>query len=169
MLISPDHTTELMIKALELLRNDYHFRGYIHAKTIAGASPELGQQMGSLADRLSVNIELASAASLGRLAPDKKKSAILAPMRQIARVRHANRQALTVYRAAPKFPPAAPSTQMIVGATPETDRQSLKLTEGLDHKYQLTRVLYSASIPVGMNIISGVTSTPRPFPGRTRR
>lgn len=95
-----------------------------------------------------MNIELPSAASLGRLAPDKKKAAILAPMRQIARVRDENRQELTVYRSAPKFAPAGQSTQMIVGATPETDRQILKLTEGLYQKYQLKRVFYSAYIPV---------------------
>ena len=145
---TPDHTTELMIKALELLRNEYHFRGYIHAKAIPGTDPALIHRLGLLADRLSVNIELPSAASLGRLAPDKKKSAILAPMSQIARARDENRQELTVYRHAPKFAPAGQSTQMIVGASPETDYHILKLTEGMYRKYSLKRVFYSAYIPV---------------------
>lgn len=162
-LISPDHTTELMIKALELLRNEYHFRGYIHAKAIPGADPALIHRLGLLADRLSVNIELPSAASLGRLAPDKKKSAILAPMSQIARVRDENRQELTVYRSAPKFAPAGQSTQMIVGATPETDRQILKLTEALYQKYQLKRVFYSAYIPVAQDSRLPALNTPPPL------
>ena len=162
-LVSPDHTTELMIKALELLRNEYHFRGYIHAKAIPGADPALIHRLGLLADRLSVNIELPSAASLGRLAPDKKKSAILAPMSQIARARDENRQELTVYRSAPKFAPAGQSTQMIVGATPETDRQILKLTEGLYQKYQLKRVFYSAYIPVAQDSRLPALNTPPPL------
>ena len=83
-LVSPDYTTEQMIKALRILRNEYHFRGYIHAKAIPGADPLLIRQLGLLADRLSVNIELPSAESLHKLAPDKKKVSILSPMKQIA-------------------------------------------------------------------------------------
>ena len=150
-LVNPDYTTEQMIKALELLRGPYRFRGYIHAKAIPGADPLLIQRLGILADRLSVNIELPSAASLDRLAPDKKKASILTPMKQIA-VGHAqNRKELAVYRNAPKFAPAGQSTQMIVGATPETDRQILKLTEGLYQRYSLKRVFYSAYIPVSQD------------------
>ena len=79
----PDRTTEAMIEALRLLREEYGFRGYIHAKAIPGADPLLTRRLGLLADRLSVNIELPSEESLGRLAPDKAKAAILAPMAQI--------------------------------------------------------------------------------------
>ena len=80
---NPDHTTELMIQTLRLLREEYHFGGYIHAKAIPGADPLLTRRLGLLADRLSVNIELPSSPSLALLAPDKKKEAILAPMKQI--------------------------------------------------------------------------------------
>ena len=80
---SPDYTTELMIRALRILREEYRFNGYIHAKAIPGTAPELVEQMGFLADRLSVNIELPSEAGLRTLAPDKTKQAILAPMGQI--------------------------------------------------------------------------------------
>ena len=80
---SPDYTTELMIKALRILREEYRFNGYIHAKAIPGTAPELVEQLGFLADRMSVNIELPSEAGLRTLAPDKTKQAILAPMRQI--------------------------------------------------------------------------------------
>ena len=82
-LVSPDYTTERMIRCLDLLRNRYRFNGYIHAKAIPGADPLLTHRLGLLADRLSVNIELPSSPSLARLAPDKKKEAILSPMSQI--------------------------------------------------------------------------------------
>ncbi len=144
----PDHTTEQMIKTLELLRGPYRFRGYIHAKTIPGADPALVQRLGLLADRLSVNIELPSAQSLGLLAPDKAKTAILKPMGQIARGVVQNKQELAVYKNTPRFAPAGQSTQMIVGASPENDLDILRLTQGLYKKYQLRRVFYSAYIPV---------------------
>ena len=151
-LVSPDYTTERMIKTLELLRGTYKFNGYIHAKAIPGADPLLIHRLGLLADRLSVNIELPSAASLGLLAPQKAKQAILAPMKQIALGRQQNSRELTVYKKAPAFAPAGQSTQMIVGASPESDRQILKLTEGLYNKYQLKRVFYSAYIPVASDV-----------------
>ena len=145
---SPDATMERMIEALRILRQEYHFNGYIHAKTIPGADPLLVERMGLLADRLSVNIELPSEASLTRLAPDKGKAAILRPMGQIARQSARSRQELAVYRHAPAFAPAGQSTQMIIGATPESDRQILYLTEALYRKYALKRVFYSAYLPV---------------------
>ena len=94
----PDRTTEAMIEALRLLREEYGFRGYIHAKAIPGADPLLTQQLGLLADRLSVNIELPSEESLGRLAPDKAKAAILAPMAQIRDGIQASRGELARFR-----------------------------------------------------------------------
>ena len=143
-----DHTTELMIQALRLLREEYRFGGYIHAKAIPGADPLLTRRLGLLADRMSVNIELPSAPSLARLAPDKKKEAILAPMAQIRDGIAVSRQELKVYRHAPRFAPAGQSTQMIIGATPESDRHILTLTQGLYQKYGLKRVFYSAYMPV---------------------
>ena len=147
-LVNPDYTTERMLKTLRLLRNEYHFGGYIHAKAIPGTSPELLEQLGFLADRLSVNVELPSENSLKLLAPDKGRHSIFRPMKQIAAEGAANREELTLYRKAPKFAPAGQSTQMIVGASPETDYHILKLTEGMYQKYSLKRVFYSAYIPV---------------------
>ena len=144
----PDYTTERMIEALRLLRQDYGFGGYIHAKAIPGADPLLTQQLGLLADRLSVNIELPSAKSLALLAPDKGRAGILAPMAQIRDGITQSRQELAKYHHAPRFAPAGQSTQMIVGATPESDRHILMLTQGLYDKYHLKRVFYSAYIPV---------------------
>ena len=145
---SPDYTTERMLAVLRLLRGEYRFGGYIHAKAIPGTSPELVQQLGYLADRLSVNVELPSERSLNLLAPDKGRHSIFRPMKQIAVSGAASREELTLYRHAPKFAPAGQSTQMIVGASPETDYHILKLTEGMYQKYSLKRVFYSAYIPV---------------------
>ena len=147
-LVSPDYTTERMIEALRLLREEYRFGGYIHAKAIPGADPRLTYRLGLLADRMSVNIELPSAGSLALLAPDKKKENIFAPMEQIRDGISLASRERKLCRHAPRFAPAGQSTQMIVGATPESDRQILTLTQGLYDKYHLKRVFYSAYMPV---------------------
>lgn len=146
---SPDYTCEQMIEALSILRNQYKFYGYIHAKTIPGADPELINRLGTLADRISVNIELPSQKSLNTLAPDKSKSSILLPMGHITNKIKQNSYEIVKYKAAPKFAPAGQSTQMIIGATPDTDFQILRLSEAMYGKYRLKRVFYSAYIPVG--------------------
>ena len=147
-LVSPDYTTERMIEALRLLREEYRFGGYIHAKAIPGADPRLTYRLGLLADRMSVNIELPSAGSLALLAPDKKKENILTPMGQIRDGISLASRERKLCRHAPRFAPAGQSTQMIVGATPESDRQILTLTQGLYDRYHLKRVFYSAYMPV---------------------
>ena len=147
-LVSPDYTTERMIEALRLLREEYRFGGYIHAKAIPGADPQLTYRLGLLADRMSVNIELPSAGSLALLAPDKRKENILTPMGQIRDGISLASRERKLCRHAPRFAPAGQSTQMIVGATPESDRQILTLTQGLYDKYHLKRVFYSAYMPV---------------------
>ena len=147
-LVNPDYTTERMIEALRLLREEYRFGGYIHAKAIPGADPRLTYRLGLLADRMSVNIELPSAGSLALLAPDKKKENIFAPMEQIRDGISLASRERKLCRHAPRFAPAGQSTQMIVGATPESDRQILTLTQGLYDKYHLKRVFYSAYMPV---------------------
>ena len=147
-LVSPDYTTERMIRCLRLLREQYRFNGYIHAKAIPGTSPELVEQLGLLADRLSVNIELPSEAGLKALAPNKTKAAILRPMGQIQQAVLEHREALIKYRHAPRFAPAGQSTQMIVGATADSDRHILRLSQGLYRRYGLKRVFYSAYVPV---------------------
>lgn len=160
---SPDHTMELMIGAISLLRNEYKFNGYIHAKVIPGASGALVESLGLLADRLSVNIEFPSEQSLVTLAPNKTKKAILAPMRQIGDGQVQNKQELALYRHAPKFAPAGQSTQMIVGASPESDFQILKLTEGLYNKFSLKRVFFSAYVPVVESTLLPSTQTKPPL------
>lgn len=147
----PDYTTLRMIETLRLLRREFAFNGYIHAKAIPGTSPELVQQLGYLADRLSVNIELPSQKGLAALAPDKSKAAILAPMRLIEAQGRQNKEELVKYRHAPAFAPAGQSTQLIVGATEDSDRHILHLSESLYDRYRLKRVFYSAYVPVVEN------------------
>jgi len=162
-LCSPDYTMEQMIGVLELLRGEYRFRGYIHAKTIPGADPALVARLGLLADRLSVNIELPSERSLSLLAPNKTKRAILGPMRQVSQSAAQSKAEMTVYRAAPRFAPAGQSTQMIIGASPETDYQILRLTEGLYRRYALKRVFFSAYIPVAEDTLLPALDTRPPL------
>ena len=145
---NPDYTCELMLETLRILRQEYHFYGYIHAKAIPGASAPLLTQLGLLADRMSVNIELPSETSLQLLAPDKKREDILAPMGFLRDGIAQGRQDIVKYRHAPRFAPAGQSTQLIVGATPESDLQILTLSSALYQKYALKRVFFSAYLPV---------------------
>lgn len=148
---NPDYTSERLLKTLLILRNQYHFHGYIHVKAIPGTDPAILQQLGLVADRMSVNIELPSQTSLHKLAPDKSKTDILKPMGMIWSAIRENTYDLVKYKHAPRFSPAGQSTQMIIGATPDTDYQILSLSEGLYRKYRLKRVFYSAYMPVSDN------------------
>ncbi|WP_251197416.1 putative DNA modification/repair radical SAM protein [Anaerotardibacter muris] len=170
---SPDFTTELMIEALSILREEYGFRGYIHAKAIPGTSPELLERLGSLADRMSVNLELPSQKSLNLLAPDKSKHDILSPMafikqgieeaRDTRRLMQKSKRASTTYlstrntamakpaREVRQFAPAGQSTQMIIGATPESDYQILNLSSALYQTFAMKRVFFSAYLPVNQD------------------
>ena len=145
---NPDHTMELLIATLRIVREEYGFNGYIHVKGIPGASKDLVHAAGLLADRMSVNIELPSANSLQLLAPDKSKPAILKPMRQLTDTIVQAKNEIVRYRHAPKFVPAGQATQMIVGATEDTDHKIVTLAEGLYNSFSLKRVFYSAFIPV---------------------
>ncbi|WP_195542808.1 putative DNA modification/repair radical SAM protein [Massiliimalia timonensis] len=158
---TPDDTCEKMIETLTILREEYRFQGYIHVKAIPGADSRLIARLGLLADRMSVNIELPSQDSLKTLAPDKSKTDILKPMGYIFGRIQENGADLVKYRHAPRFAPAGQSTQMIVGATPDSDFQILRLTEGLYRKYQLKRVFFSAYIPVVEDsLLPSVTTKP---------
>ena len=148
---SPDYTMELVCAALEKLRKVYRFQGYIHVKAIPGASEELIQRAGFLADRMSVNLELATAEGLRTLAPHKTRDKILKPMRLVQNGRSQNAYELKVYHHAPSFVPAGQSTQMIVGATPETDYQMLHVAETLYQRFDLKRVFYSAFVSVNVD------------------
>lgn len=145
---NPTLTMELLWRTIYLLRNKYHFNGYVHVKAIPGADPELIRRTGFLADRMSVNLELPTADGLKALAPNKHRKTILTPMRQIQNGIEENRNDIVVYKNAPRFVSGGQSTQMIIGATPETDYQILGVAEGLYQKFGLKRVFYSAFVNV---------------------
>ena len=150
-IISPDHTMNLIYQTLYRLRTVYRFQGYIHVKAIPGADPLLIEKTGYLADRMSINLELPTSDALRKLAPCKSRNTILKPMRMIQNGITDNKQELTVYRKAPKFVPAGQSTQMIIGATPENDFQIMSVAEGLYRDFDLKRVFYSAFVNVNHN------------------
>ncbi|MBL1230089.1 putative DNA modification/repair radical SAM protein [Enterococcus sp. BWB1-3] len=155
-----DYTSELLIKTLKILRHEKGFKGYIHVKAIPGADEALIEELGYLADRMSVNVELPSRESLKLLAPDKDPYALYKPMKQITQKKK-ELAALPAVRHSPAFVPGGQSTQMIIGASPETDRTIVKIAENLYHKYELKRVYYSAYIPVNQDsLLPAITTDP---------
>jgi len=146
---SPDYTMELLIESLRVVREEYRFNGYIHVKAIPGANEALLHALGHLADRMSINIELPSEKSLINIAPDKSKKAILEPMGYVKNTIRQTKEELAIFRNATPFVPAGQSTQMIVGASQESDSTIVHLAQGLYDKYSLKRVFYSAYIPTG--------------------
>ncbi|MBR2949336.1 MAG: putative DNA modification/repair radical SAM protein [Lachnospiraceae bacterium] len=150
-LYNPTYTMELILQTVYKLRTEYHFQGYIHIKAIPGAAPEVIQRAGFWVDRMSVNLELPTAEGLQRLAPNKHRRTILAPMRQIQNGIEVSKNEIALYRNAPQFVPAGQSTQMIIGATPENDYQILSVAESLYQKFALKRVFYSAFVAVNQD------------------
>lgn len=145
---SPDRVMDRMVAIARQLRQEEGFGGYIHLKAIPGASLELMRQAGLFADRVSVNIELPSEASLQQLAPEKTKADIITPMAFLGGAIRESREERRRNRRAPAFAPGGHSTQLIIGASPESDFQIVRLGESLYHHYDLSRVYYSAFIPV---------------------
>lgn len=163
-LATPTRTAELMAEALRILREEYRFYGYIHCKAIPGADEDALALLGLYADRLSVNIELPSETSLTALAPDKSKTSILDPMRFIRRnIATKGRELALPGDRKTMFAPAGQSTQMIIGATPETDLKIMRLSEGLYRNFDLKRVFYSAYVPVVDNSALPALDTPPPL------
>lgn len=145
---NPTYTMERLYHTIWLLRNKYHFQGYIHVKGIPGADSRLIELTGYLVDRMSVNLELPTADGLSRLAPNKNRKTILTPMRQIQNGITQSKNEVALYRHAPAFVSGGQSTQMIIGCTPETDYQIVNVAESLYKKFQLKRVFYSAYVQV---------------------
>ncbi|MDW7668279.1 MAG: putative DNA modification/repair radical SAM protein [Bacillota bacterium] len=160
---NPDYTSEKMCKTLEILRNKYGFSGYIHVKGIPNASKDLMTKLGFLADRISINIELPSQESLKILAPQKNTRTILLPMKNLNNQIMENKDDKSKYKASKKFLPAGQTTQMIVGASQDSDYQLLKTSQILYDKFQLKRVYYSAYIPVVENSLLPAVNTKPPL------
>lgn len=148
---NPNYTMELLLKVVKKLRLEENFNGYIHLKAIPGADEALIQEAGKFVDRMSVNIELPSSSSLKLLAPQKTKENILAPMNTIKNNILETKDLKKKIKSTPLFVPGGQSTQLIVGATPESDFKILNLSENLYNKFNLKRVYYSAYVPVVKN------------------
>lgn len=145
---NPSYTMELIYETVLRLRTVYHFHGYIHVKAIPGADPQLIQQTGFLVDRMSCNLELPTAEGLRSLAPNKPRRQLLKPMRQIQQQITVSKHELALYRHAQPFVPAGQSTQMIIGATGESDYQIMSVSEALYGRFKMKRVFYSAYVGV---------------------
>ncbi|WP_054697054.1 putative DNA modification/repair radical SAM protein [Syntrophomonas palmitatica] len=159
---SPNYTMEKVIQVLTELRQRYEFFGYIHIKIIPGADPNLVYQAGLLADRMSVNIEQPSEESLRLMAPQKSLPMVYSPMKQVKEQIIINREDRRHFRHTPKFAPAGQSTQMIIGASQDSDLTILQTTQNLYQNYKLKRVYYSAYVPVNedSNLPSLATAPP---------
>lgn len=151
-----DYTMERMIEAIMILRKEYHFNGYIHAKTIPGSSQALIDKLGKLVDRMSINIELPSKESLSLLAPDKKSDTIIDSMKYIKDKKKTN----YLEKKHEYFVPAGQTTQLIIGATNDSDYKIMSLTEGLYKKLTLKRVYYSAYIPINKDNLLPMIDNP---------
>ncbi len=145
---TPDYTMERLVGVAKVLRTVHRYNGYIHLKSIPGASEELVHEAGLYADRLSVNIEIPNERSLQLLAPEKNFQSVFAPMNYIRQGILQSAEDRKKYRHAPRFAPAGQSTQMIVGATSDTDRDILHLSSALYSRPTMKRVYYSGFIPV---------------------
>lgn len=160
---SPDYTSELIYRTVSMLRNQYKFNGYIHVKAIPGTSTELLERLGKIVDRISVNIELPSEKSLKLLAPDKSKTDVIAPMKLI-RDKIVEREGNYRHiRSTPKFVPAGQSTQMIVGASGDSDLKIVRLTEAMYDRFKLKRVYFSAYVPINADPLLPAIHTDPPM------
>ncbi|MEO0554767.1 MAG: putative DNA modification/repair radical SAM protein [Bacteroidota bacterium] len=146
-----DYTNEKLIRIAKKLRIEERFNGYIHLKIIPGASPEVIREAGLYADRLSVNLEIPSEKSLKKIAPEKNHGNVYRPMNWLKEQISENREDRKKYRKTPRFAPGGQSTQVVVGATPETDYHILNLSASLYKEQQLKRVYYSGYIPVSQD------------------
>ena len=145
---NPDYTMERLVRVAKDLREVHRFNGYIHLKSIPGASEELVRQAGRYADRLSVNLEIPTEKNLKLLAPEKDHQSVYKPMLYIQQGALESAEERKKHRHAPRFAPAGQSTQMIVGATSETDRDILNVSSALYQRPTMKRVYYSGYISV---------------------
>jgi len=145
---NPDYTMERMVRVAKDLRLAHRYNGYIHLKSIPGASRELVTEAGLYADRLSCNIEMPSEESLRLVAPEKTYQNVFRPMHYIQQGFLESAEEKKKYRHAPRFAPAGQSTQMIIGGSPDDDRKILTLADALYQRPAMKRVYYSGYIPI---------------------
>jgi putative DNA modification/repair radical SAM protein len=143
-----DYTMERLVRVAKKLRTEHNFNGYIHLKSIPGASDELMNEAGLYADRLSVNLEMPTEAGLKLLAPDKNQADMIKPMSYLKNAIIQRAEEKRLFKKAPLFAPAGQSTQVIIGATPENDSEVLRSADYFYKNFNLKRVYYSGYVPV---------------------
>lgn len=143
-----DTTMERLVRVAKKLRQEHKFNGYIHLKSIPGASDELMKEAGLYADRLSVNIEMPTREGLKLLAPEKSHEEMIKPMNLVKNELIIYKEEKKIFKSTPKFAPAGQSTQMIVGATNETDLKIIQVADFFYNKYKMRRVYYSGYVPI---------------------
>lgn len=158
-----DYTMERLVKVAKILRTEHKFNGYIHLKTIPGASKELMHEAGLYADRLSINMEIPTKSGLALLAPEKNHDDMKRPMKDLQEQIIVFKESRKQHKHTPKFTPAGQSTQMIVGATGETDLQIISLSSHLYQNYDLKRVYYSGYVPMLSDSRLPAIGTPVPM------
>lgn len=158
-----DYTMERLVQVAKKLRTEHKFNGYIHLKTIPGASDEMIKEAGLYADRLSINVEMPTEKSLALLAPDKNRQDMLKPMQTVQTAIIENRESKKLFKSTPMFAPAGQSTQMVIGATPETDLEILYLANGFYKKFSMKRVYYSGYVPISNDNRLPAIGTPVPM------
>ena len=158
-----DYTMERLVQVAKKLRTEHKFNGYIHLKTIPGASEELIKEAGLYADRLSINVEMPTEKSLALLAPDKNRQDMLTPMEIVKTAIIQNKEEKKLFKSTPAFAPAGQSTQMVIGATPETDLEILYLANGFYKKFNMKRVYYSGYVPISNDNRLPAIGTPVPM------
>ncbi len=158
-----DYTMERLIAVAKKLRTEHRFNGYIHLKTIPGASEILMKEAGLWADRLSINVEMPTEKSLALLAPDKKREDMIKPMQFLTKEIIANTEEKKKFKKAPMFAPAGQSTQMVIGATPETDLEILYMANGFYKTMNMRRVYYSGYVPISNDNRLPAVGTPVPM------
>lgn len=158
-----DYTMERLVLVAKKLRTEHKFNGYIHLKSIPGASDEILKEAGLYADRLSINVEMPTEKSLALLAPDKKREDMIQPMKFVQQAILENKEEKKLFKKAPVFAPAGQSTQMVIGATPETDLEILYLANGFYKKMQMRRVYYSGYVPISNDNRLPAIGTPVPM------
>lgn len=158
-----DYTMERLVAIAKKLRTEHNFNGYIHLKAIPGASDELLQQAGLYADRLSVNIEMPTRESLKLLAPDKNREDMIKPITYLKGAILKYQDEKKTIKSVPKFAPAGQSTQMVIGATPETDYHILHIANSFYKNMNMKRVYYSGYVPISTDNRLPAIGTPVPF------
>ncbi|HEY0741588.1 MAG TPA: putative DNA modification/repair radical SAM protein [Chryseosolibacter sp.] len=158
-----DYTMERLVRVAKKLRTEHKFNGYIHLKTIPGCSDDLMREAALYADRVSVNIEMPTEVSLKQFAPEKNHSDVVRPMGFLSQQISATAEQKKVIRSTPAFAPAGQSTQIVVGASPESDHDVMRVADSLYHKYALKRVYYSGYVPISHDNRLPQIGTPVPL------